>query len=171
MYSAVFRKTKYIYVCARNTQLELRQLGRFVDLISGFVCWRRHGRRESKTKKKQKERRTRKNCMHVCWREHRERERERERERIRIRIRIVHKEANFDLWGPEYTCVLHICLLLKKGYLYVEAQSLYALIKHTHMSLTFQVVSLSMDLKLSLPLSMSTYLERISLYVEHVKSK
>ena len=42
--------------------------------------------------------------------------------RSRIRIFIIHKEANFD---PEYTCVLDMCLLPKKGYSYVEAQSLY----------------------------------------------
>ena len=40
-------------------------------------------------------------------------------------------------YGPEYTCVLDICLLPKKGYSYIEAQSLHLFIKHTHMSSTF----------------------------------
>ena len=73
--------------------------------------------------------------------------------------------------GPEYTCVLDMCVLPKKGYSYIEAQSLYAWISHIHMSSIFYVVSLSMTLKLSLPLNMSTYLARIALYAEHVKSK
>ena len=72
--------------------------------------------------------------------------------------------------GPEYTCVLDMCLLPKKG-THTLKHKFFVWIKHRHMSSTFSMVSLSMELKLSLPLSMSAYLEWIALYVEHVKSK
>ena len=71
--------------------------------------------------------------------------------------------------GLEYTCVLDICLLPKEGYSYVEAQSLCEN-KAYRYELYLLGGVLSMPLKLSLHLSMLTYLERIALYVEHVKS-
>ena len=73
--------------------------------------------------------------------------------------------------GPEYTCVLDICLLPKKGYSYVEAQSLYVLINHTY-ELNLLSGVLSMDLKLSLPFSISAYLEqnlRMNMRIENME--
>ena len=67
------------------------------------------------------------------------------------------------------TRVYMSCLLPKKGYSYIEAQRCVNKAYTYELNLLGGV--LRMALKLSLPLNMSTYLERIALYVEHVKSK
>ena len=60
--------------------------------------------------------------------------------------------------GPEYTYVLDMCLLPKKGYSYIEVQSLCVNKTYTY-EVNLLGGVLSMTLKLSLPHSMSTYLE------------
>ena len=67
---------------------------------------------------------------------------------------------------PKYTCVLDMSHLPKEGI-------------HTSLCVNKAYINelnllggvLSMALKLSLPLSISTYFERIALYAKHVKSK
>ena len=71
---------------------------------------------------------------------------------------------------PEYTSILDMHLLPKKGYSYIEAQSLCVNKAYTYEPNLLGGV-LSMVLKLSLPLNMSSYFERIALYAKHVKSK
>ena len=83
---------------------------------------------------------------------------------------IVHKEANW-LMGLDYTCVLDMYFLPKKGYSYIEVQSLFCVNKAYTYELNLPDGVLSMAVKLSLPLSMSTYLERIALHAEHMKIK
>ena len=77
--------------------------------------------------------------------------------RCRIRIFIVHKEASFDLWNQSIHMFL-ICVSFLKWYSYIEAQSLYVNKAYTY-ELNLLGGVLSMTLKFSLALSMSTYLE------------
>ena len=83
---------------------------------------------------------------------------------LELEVFIVHKEANFDPWDQSIHCVLHMCLLPKKERSYIEVQSKSLCLNNAY---TYE---LCMTLKLSLPVSMSTYLERIALYAAHVKS-
>ena len=67
----------------------------------------------------------------------------------------IHKEANIDFMGLQYTSFFYACLLPKKGYSYFEAQNL-CVHKAYMYELNLQGGALSMTLKLSPFINMSS---------------